>query len=177
MNKSRCKLIIGTAVGAALLANPASAQTTSPASINQFITAQPANEWMARVFIGAKVRNATGDMVGDINDLIFDRSGRISTVVLGVGGFLGVGEKSVAVAYSALTVSVDKDGKRLITVAFSSEALKLAPNFVATEKTTLEAVEDKAIELGKKTSEKAGQIKDQALKKIEEMQQDAPKKP
>ena len=42
---------------------------------------------------------------------------------------------------------------------------------------TLDAVEEKAIELGKKTSEKVGQLKDQALKKIEEMKQDEIKKP
>ena len=35
--------------------------------------------------------------IGDINDLLFDKSGKVSAVVIGVGGFLGVGEKSVAI--------------------------------------------------------------------------------
>ena len=51
-----------------------------------FVTQQPQNEWLARVFMGQDVHNLTGERVGDVNDLIFDRQGRISTVVVGVGG-------------------------------------------------------------------------------------------
>jgi sporulation protein YlmC with PRC-barrel domain len=151
-----------------------SAQVSSP-DIG-FITAQPANEWLARVFIGAKVRNTAGEVVADINDLIFDRSGRISAVVLGVGGILGVGEKNVAIPFNTLVFSSDAVGVRIIIVPGNSEIFKQAPSFMASEKTTLDAVEDKAIELGRKTSEKAGQLKDQAMKKIDEMKQE-PKKP
>lgn len=144
----------------ALMALPLSlhAQTPKPVAAVQFVTEQPASEWLARVFLGAYVQNTLGDRIGDINDLVFDRLGRISTVVLGVGGFLGLGEKNVGVPYSALTYEVGKDGARIIVVALSKDELKLAPAFKATEKTTMDAVKDKAVEL-----------KDQAVKKIDDM--------
>ena len=69
-----------------------------------FATQQSANEFLARVFIGQAVHNTAGERLGDVNDLAFDRKGHISTVVIGVGGFLGMGEKSVGVPFSALTL-------------------------------------------------------------------------
>lgn len=169
------KLIVALAVVLGSIPSLSVAQVSKPDIA--FVTAQPANEWLAHVFIGAKVRNTAGEIVGDVNDLIFDRSGRISTVVLGIGGLLGIGEKDVAIPFAALAFSVGKDGGRIITVPLGIEALKQAPTFKAIEKTTLDVVEDKAIELGKKTSEKAGQLKDQALKKIDDMKKDEAKKP
>ena len=90
-------------------------------------------------------------------------------MVLGVGGFLGVGEKHVAVPFSALTYTVGKDGARIISIALSKDQLKLAPAFKAVEKTRMDAVKDKASDIGKKTMDKAVEIKDQAAKKIDEM--------
>jgi sporulation protein YlmC with PRC-barrel domain len=145
------------------------AQAPKPAAAIQFVTEQPPTEWLARVFLGADVQNGSGERVGDVNDLVFDRSGRISTVVIGVGGFLGMGEKSVAVPFSALTFDVAKDGGRVIIVALSKEALTLAPAFKAIEKTTMDTVKEKAVELGHKTADKAVELKDQAVKKIDDM--------
>ena len=94
------------------LTGQALAQTAgSPVAATSFITTQPANEWLARVLIGQAVHNAAGEIVGDVNDLVFDRQGRISTVVIGVGGFLSVGEKGVGVPFSKLTFKVGKRGK------------------------------------------------------------------
>ena len=59
----------------------------------------------------------------------------------------------------------------------SKDELKLAPAFKATEKTTYDAMKDKAIALGKSASEKAGQFKDQAMKQVEDMTTVTPKKP
>jgi PRC-barrel domain len=115
--------IVILAASMALAANtitaPVVAQTAPPAL--SFVTAQPANESLARVFLGANVNNPTGEVVGDIRDLVFDRSGHISTVVLGVGGFLGMGEKNVAVPFSALTMSNRPDGTRMISIAASRD--------------------------------------------------------
>lgn len=145
------------------------AQAAKPAVAIPFVTEQPANEWLAHVFIGADVLNAAGENVGDVRDLVFDRAGRISTVVIGVGGFLGVGEKHVAVPFSALTYGLSKDNTRVITVAISKEDLKLAPAFKATEKTRMDTVKEKAADIGQKTVDKAVELKDQAAKKIDDM--------
>jgi PRC-barrel domain len=141
-----------------------------------FVTEQPASEWLARVFLGAPVQNAAGERVGEIDDLVFDRSGRISTVVLGVGGFLGMGEKNVGVPFSALTYSSGQSGVRVIRIALSKEELKQAPAFKAIEKTRLDVVKDKAADIGHKTADKAVELKDQAAKKIDDMTKSAPVK-
>ena len=169
MNSNMMILVGALALMTPTLSLQALAQAPKPASAIQFVTEQPASEWLARVFLGADVQNALGERVGDINDLVFDRSGRISTVVLGVGGFLSMGEKNVGVPYSALTYGIGKDGARIITVALSKDALKLAPVFKATEKTTMDTVKDKAADIGHKTVDKAVELKDQAVKKIDDM--------
>ena len=176
------KLQILTLAGAlALAAAPpfgqASAQTvdTSGATVS-FVTQQAANESLARVFIGQAVHNAAGENVGDVNDLVFDRKGRINSVILGVGGFLSMGEKSVGIPFSALTFNVGKNGDRVIVVALSKEALVKAPEFKASEKTTFDTVKDKASDLGRKAADKAIELKDQAAKKIDDMNKGEPAK-
>jgi sporulation protein YlmC with PRC-barrel domain len=176
------KLQILTLAGAlALAAAPpfgqASAQTadTSGATVS-FVTQQAANESLARVFIGQAVHNSAGETVGDVNDLVFDRKGRINSVILGVGGFLSMGEKSVGVPFSALTFNVGKNGERVIVVALSKEALVKAPEFKASEKTTFDKVRDKASDLGHKAADKAVELKNQAAKKMDDMNRGEPTK-
>ena len=148
----------------------------SSAAATKFVTQQPDNEWLARVFIGQAVHNAAGETIGDINDLVFNRKGQISTVVIGVGGFLSIGEKSVGVPFGALTFNVGKNGERIIVVALSKQDLVQAPVFKATEKTTFDKVKDKASDLSHKAADKAVELKDQAAKKIDDMKKGEPAK-
>jgi sporulation protein YlmC with PRC-barrel domain len=139
---------------APVLGQPALAQATAPT----FVVSQPAGEMLGSLFTGALIKNAAGETVGNINDVVFSHGGHISTVILGVGGFLGMGEKSVGVPFSALKFETGKDGARVIVVTLTKEALKDAPAFKASEKTTYEKATEKAVEL-----------KDQAVKKVDEM--------
>jgi sporulation protein YlmC with PRC-barrel domain len=174
------KLQILTLAGALALAaappfgQPSGQTADTYGATVSFVTQQAANEWLARVFIGQPVQNAAGETVGDINDLVFDRKGRINSVILGVGGFLSMGEKSVGVPFSALTFSVGKNGERVIVVALSKEALVKAPEFKATEKTIFDKVKDKASDLGHKAADKAIELKDQATRKIDVMKKGEP---
>ena len=159
------------------LTGQALAQTAgSPVAATSFITTQPTNEWLARVFIGQAVHNAAGEIVGDVNDLVFDRQGRISTVVIGVGGFLSIGEKGVGVPFSKLTFKVGKNSERVIVVALNKQDLREAPAFKATEKTTYDKVKEKAADLGNKAADKAVELKDQAAQKIDDMRKSEPTK-
>lgn len=142
----------------------------------EFVTAQPASQSLARVFLGAPVTNREGHTVGDVNDLMFDMAGNISTVVIGVGGFLGMGEKIIAVPFNALTIGSSSDGARTIMLSATKDALKLAPTFTATEKTTMDAVRDKAVDLGQKTADKANELREQAARKIDDMTKGQPGK-
>lgn len=88
--------------GTALLAAVASAQTPTAADrANSPSNSVPASslkgDWRASKVVGLSVYNDTNEKLGSINDLLMDKSGNIKAVVLGVGGFLGVGEHLVAV--------------------------------------------------------------------------------
>lgn len=85
----------------------------------------------ANDLIGAKVNSRNGDVtIGSINDLVFSEDGRITAVIVGVGGFLGVGEKEVAIPWSELERSLDADGKGYtLTVNQDEQSLKDAPTY------------------------------------------------
>jgi len=96
------KQIILALFGTALLASVASAQ--NPAT-NERSDAKSAaisesslkGDWRASKVVGLSVYNDNNEKVGSINDLLMDKSGNIKAVVLGVGGFLGMGEHLVAI--------------------------------------------------------------------------------
>ena len=162
------------ALVASLVLAPAAGftQTRTPET---FVTMQPADQWLASLFIGQAVTNAAGETIGNVNDLLFDKSGRISSVVIGVGGFLGIGEKSVAIPYSALSITADASGKRVVQVALSRERLHTAPDFKAHEKTTYMRAKEQATDMGQKAIDTAKDLKDQAAKKIEDMRKESQK--
>ena len=144
---------------------PGSAQTGK----DNFVTVQPAGQWLASQFMGQPVTNDAGENIGSISDLLFDKSGRIANVVIGVGGFLGIGEKNVALSYAVLSMTADPDGKRVVKVAVSKEQLKAAPDFKATEKTVYMRAKEQATEIGHKAVDTAKELKDKAARKIEDM--------
>jgi hypothetical protein len=115
-------------------------QATAPAAGDKFLTDQAENEWLASSLIGASVYNSADENLGDINDVVFNEDGSIKAVVIGVGGFLGIGEKSVAVAFSQLNKSKDANGNDKFVLGITREELDAAPAFVTlAEKQRLEA--------------------------------------
>jgi sporulation protein YlmC with PRC-barrel domain len=131
------KRFLTTASVVALMAGPAIAQdTTMPkttaAPAEQAApakTAVSAGEISASDLINKSVKNASNETVGDINDLRIDASGKIASVIVGVGGFLGMGEKDVALPYDQLAFTRDADGKLLVTAKVTKESLQSAPEW------------------------------------------------
>jgi sporulation protein YlmC with PRC-barrel domain len=81
----------------------ASAQTTTTKSDTATTgTMHRDGEWRASKLVGVNVYNEGNEKIGDINEVILDKSGKVASVVLGVGGFLGMGEHYVAVAFDKL---------------------------------------------------------------------------
>jgi sporulation protein YlmC with PRC-barrel domain len=72
------------------------------AAQGQFMTQLQANHLMASDLIGTRVVSANNESIGDINDVIVDRNGQTVAAVVGVGGFLGIGEKNVAIPFNSL---------------------------------------------------------------------------
>ncbi|MGY3587313.1 sporulation protein YlmC with PRC-barrel domain [Bradyrhizobium sp. USDA 4341] len=101
------KSIVAGVAGSALLATIAIAQTPtdkgdkmSPAASTTTSTTSATSyhgDWRASKVVGLSVYNDKNESVGSINDLLMDKDGAIKAVVIGVGGFLGVGEHLVAV--------------------------------------------------------------------------------
>jgi sporulation protein YlmC with PRC-barrel domain len=87
------KLIAIAAVGAAL-STAAFAQSEQNASAK--------GQWQASKLIHMNVYNGQNEKIGDIKELMLDKSGKVDSVAIGVGGFLGMGEHSVAVKYDQL---------------------------------------------------------------------------
>jgi hypothetical protein len=177
MRRKFMKLAGVLVLAAVPFSGPALAQAAGTAGTSvPFVTEQPTNEWLARVFLGQAVHNDAGEVIGDIRDLVFDHSGRISTAVIGVGGYLGMGEKWVGVAFKSLTYKTGGKGERVIAVALTKEDLVKAPAFVATEKTAMDSAKEKASQLGHETADKAVELKDKAVQKYEDMRKPEPPK-
>ena len=89
----------------------------------------PWNLIRGNTFIGADVENPQGQNLGDIKDIVIDRtSGRIAYAVVSFGGFLGMGEKLFAVPWGAFSQKADKD---TFVLDVDKERLKNAPGFDA----------------------------------------------
>jgi len=101
---------------------PNVAATTSTGDFNA------AGEMSGNALIGATVRNESRESVGKIEDVYVDNSGAIKTVVVSVGGFLGVGSKDVAVKWSDLKFSRD-DKSIVITTGWTKDSLKAMPDY------------------------------------------------
>jgi sporulation protein YlmC with PRC-barrel domain len=92
------KFLIASLLGTALLALPAGAAETNKSAQAASATGQ----WQASKLIHMNVYNNNNDKIGDIKELMTDNSGKIDNVVIGVGGFLGMGEHDVAVKFGEL---------------------------------------------------------------------------
>ena len=75
------------------------------------------------------VRNAAGESIGDINEVVLGKDGKVAAVVIGVGGFLGIGEREVAVSFESLQLARGTDQRTTATLNASKEALKSAPEW------------------------------------------------
>ena len=162
--KTTTTLLAATALAFACT-SAAVAQTVPPADPSAFVTVQPQGQWLAAQLLGQPITNQAGETIGNVNDLLFDKSGRIVNVVIGVGGFLGLGEKSVAVPFGTLSFTADANGKRVITAPLSKARLEAAPDFQATEKTAYMRAKESA-------TETARDLRDKAECKIEELRGD-----
>jgi sporulation protein YlmC with PRC-barrel domain len=107
------KYVTAGLIGSAMLATTAFAQTQTPAATTTAPAAAPIaasdssfnGDWRASKVVGLNIYNENNESVGSINDLLTDKSGNIKAVVIGVGGFLGVGEHLVAVPFAKIKFS------------------------------------------------------------------------
>ena len=104
----RSKLLIGGLLASVMMI-PALAQSNPPASSTNPAPAATApaprahsDVWRSSKLIGLNVYNDKNEKLGDINEILLDKSGKVEGVVIGVGGFLGMGEHDIKVEMSKL---------------------------------------------------------------------------
>jgi sporulation protein YlmC with PRC-barrel domain len=81
---------------------PARSATTQPMTTGNWITQEQPGQWRTSKLEGLNVYNNNNESIGEIKELLVDNSGKIQAVVLGVGGFLGMGEHHVAVPFEQI---------------------------------------------------------------------------
>jgi sporulation protein YlmC with PRC-barrel domain len=121
------------AVALTVLAVPALAQQPNTAQQNAsgFVQDGSAGGWRASKLIGASVYGPDNASIGEIGDVLIAPDGKISAVIVSVGGFLGAADKDVAIPFQALSITrgsaegaIDK-----IKVSYSKQQLTDAPRF------------------------------------------------
>jgi sporulation protein YlmC with PRC-barrel domain len=151
------KTLMMSAAISALMVSSALAQANPPAnppaatheaagmSSPKFIQAQGADKWVFSKFKGTDVLGPDNAKVGSVSDLLFDKNGKIDGFIVGVGGFLGIGEKNVAIDMSAFRVvpygagttgtsantpASSEDPTHVnLKVSWTKDELKAAPDF------------------------------------------------
>jgi sporulation protein YlmC with PRC-barrel domain len=98
------KYLATALVTTALMTGAVTAQTTTTTrtDANNATTMHHEGQWRASKLVGVDVYNEGNEKIGDISEVILDRSGKVANVIIGVGGFLGMGEHYVAVAFDKL---------------------------------------------------------------------------
>ncbi|HET9904038.1 MAG TPA: PRC-barrel domain-containing protein [Xanthobacteraceae bacterium] len=97
----------------------------------KFIASQGSDEMVSSKFKGADVLGPNNEHIGDVSDLLFTKEGQIKAYIVGVGGFLGIGEKNVAIDPSAFQPAADNNDPNdmKLKVSWTKEQLKDAPAF------------------------------------------------
>ena len=144
MKRMRMKSVAAaTAVSVALCVSPLafaqqggiSGSQPSPLAVNPTSGAQPqwytqhGNEVRASKLIGTTVVNDASETVGKISELVLSKDGKVAAVVIGVGGFLGMGEREVAVNFASLRLAQDSNNKTTVSLNATKESLKAAPEW------------------------------------------------
>ena len=115
---------------------PATTASTSPST--DLIVPQEslanATIMSANDFIGKRVYTKNNEDIGEVNDIIMTDNGNVRAVILGVGGFLGMGEKDVAVSMNSINVSQDGNSTKLIVDA-TKDQLTAAPKYDRAKRT------------------------------------------
>jgi sporulation protein YlmC with PRC-barrel domain len=109
--------------GAALLAG-----STDIMAAGELMTNLPVGSLTVTDWYKQSVYDPTNTKIGQIMDVLVSPDGKADTLIVGVGGFLGAGEKDVAVSFNAVQKTV-KDNKIYLTMNTTKDALKSAPGF------------------------------------------------
>jgi sporulation protein YlmC with PRC-barrel domain len=91
-------------------------------------TAVPGDSVTVAEYYKQNVYDTSDNTIGEVSDVLLDKEGHVTAVILSVGGFLGLGAKYVSVPFNALGTK-EKDGKRYLVIETTKDALMSAPGY------------------------------------------------
>lgn len=121
------KSLVVLTAGALIASTAAFAQPMS-AGHADLMTNLPTSSKTVTDWYKQDVYDQSNNKVGEIMDVLLSPDGKVNALIVGVGGFLGAGEKDVAVNFSAVRSSMKND-KTYLTMDATKDALKSAPGF------------------------------------------------
>ena len=95
-------------------------------SVANALSSLSTDHWLASDVYKADVYDPSENKIGKVTDLMIDRNGNVAGAIIGVGGFLGVGEKDVVIPFKELKASI-RDGKDWLILNRTKDELKRAP--------------------------------------------------
>ena len=104
------------------------AAVATPAFAAETMSSLPSDSWTITNYYKQNVYDKGQSTVGKIDDVLMDKSGKITALIVGVGGFLGAGEKDVALPFTAVHTE-KKDSKWYLTVDETKDSLKNAAGY------------------------------------------------
>jgi hypothetical protein len=142
-------MVSGALAQANMPQRPTAKTDAAPHDTTKFIPAQGTDQWVFSKFKGTDVLGPDNAHIGNVSDMLFDKNGKILGLIVGVGGFLGIGEKAVAIDMSAFqpvpadtgssssgtggntTMASRNDDPTMVKlkVSWTKEQLKNAPDF------------------------------------------------
>jgi sporulation protein YlmC with PRC-barrel domain len=113
----------------------AAADTPAKAGSAQIMSSVPAQSVTVTDWYKQSIYDPSNSKIGEIKDVLLSQDGKVTALITGVGGFLGMGEKDVAVPFDAVKHTL-KDGKAYLTLDTTKDALKAAPGLKYDRNTT-----------------------------------------
>jgi PRC-barrel domain len=133
-NRGNAQMRTLALAAAGMLIASTAAMAQQPSS-QELMTSIPANSRTVTDWYKQNVYDPQHQKIGEIMDLLVNQSGQVEAAMVGVGGFLGAGEKDVAVSFNAIKPT-KKNDKTYLTLNTTKDALKNAPGFRYDRQTT-----------------------------------------
>ena len=134
-------LMITAAASSLMIAGTLAQSANSGGNSPKFVASQSSDQWVFSKFKGTDVVGPNDESIGGVSDLLFDKSGKVLGIVVGVGGFLGIGQKNVAMDMSAFQIVPASSGAPAangrkddptsirLKVAWTKDQVQQAPDF------------------------------------------------
>jgi sporulation protein YlmC with PRC-barrel domain len=171
MKRSIAALALASTMAIAGTAYVAQVQVAQAQQGIVFQKGQVQGELATARLAGTPVFNAKAEVIARISDVILGADGKASTVVMSVGGIVGVGGKQVAVPFSALKVGPVVEGSRVLLIDVTKEQLAAAPAYVVTDPGRIERARKKAGDWAKIAKDKAVELGKQAGDAVQGMRE------